>query len=223
MDVFLNFFLVEFPQPLRLFLHFFSGSLHFLQPIIFLLSQFSPKPINLPITFDDLFFIQLDLSLTSWAILSWPLFEIRCLVVMMGRVQLLLITAVVVVVMDRLNGVSWHSVLQGFLDLTYRPWTLACYDFSLIAISPIGCGSACFIVKNFFPVLFREYIYESSRWCLLMRNGVLLVMFILVWVTLGVSCLLAFRTLLIPNIISLVSAQFKCKLLFVICDVIVRH
>jgi hypothetical protein len=39
---------------------------------------------------------------------------------MMGRVQLLLVTAVVVVVTDGLNRVSWHGFLQGFLDLTYR-------------------------------------------------------------------------------------------------------
>lgn len=146
--------------------------------------------------------------MTCRTVLSWSLFKIGNLVVMVRRVELLLIAVIVVIVMDGFSRVSWHSVLHRFLKFANWSWTLTVYDLSLITIGSIWRASWLLIMQNFLPEWITGYIYESSRWCLRMRKGVLLVIVVFVWFTLGVSCLLAFNKLLILNIIPIQMQTF---------------
>jgi hypothetical protein len=73
--------------------------------------------------------------------------------------------------------------LKPLFDFTISTWHNLCF----IAIGPfmIIFDSAVIVIQDTSPYSGRLYIYVSSRWCLLIRKGVLLLIVIFVLVILG--------------------------------------
>lgn len=73
--------------------------------------------------------------------------------------------------------------LKPLFNFTISTW----HNFRFIAIGPfmIIFDSAVIVIQDTSPYSGRLYIYVSSRWCLLIRKGVLLLIVIFVLVILG--------------------------------------
>jgi hypothetical protein len=95
---------------------------------------------------------------------------------------------------------------EALFNFAINAWN----NFSLIAIGSLMIifDSLVVVVQSISPYSERWYIYVSSRWCLLIKNGVLLLMVVFVWVIFGaIYCLC-----ILPDRVS--SIQYYSKLLW---------
>ena len=194
----LNLFLTHFPQFLSLLLHLLPCILHLLQSIFLLLPHLSCQFLNLLIFIDRLIIVRI-----VWIVLIFLLFFVICThltgvseiwhlfvrwiwvyklrcdwIIYLGQVVIFIL--IYLLYLCR----KWSLKLVCWPYSTSLLWTLIGHSLSLITIgSARHLSDSLLIPKHFLPTYHNSYISESSRWCLLIRKGVLLEIVVFVWLT----------------------------------------